>query len=51
VTGQWFSPGTPVFSTNKIDRDEITEILLKVALTIMNQTLLLLNRVVIEIIY
>ena len=25
VTGQWFSPGTPVSSTNKIDRHDITE--------------------------
>ena len=30
--GQWFSPGTPVSSTNKTDRHDITEILLKVAL-------------------
>jgi hypothetical protein len=28
---RWFSPGTPVFSTNKTDRHDITEILLKVA--------------------
>jgi hypothetical protein len=26
----WFSPGSPVSSTNKIDRQDITEILLKV---------------------
>jgi hypothetical protein len=32
VTGQWFSLGTPVSSTNKTDRHDITEILLKVAL-------------------
>ena len=32
TTGQWFSPGTPVSSTNKPDRHDITEILLKVAL-------------------
>jgi hypothetical protein len=32
TTGLWFSPGTPVSSTNKTDRDYITEILLKVAL-------------------
>jgi hypothetical protein len=32
ATGQWFSPGTPVSSTNKIDHHNITEILLKVAL-------------------
>jgi hypothetical protein len=28
---QWFSRGTPVSSTNKTDRQDITEILLKVA--------------------
>jgi hypothetical protein len=27
--GQWFSPGTPVSSTNKTDRHDITEILLR----------------------
>jgi hypothetical protein len=32
-TGQWFSPGTPVSSTNKTDNQDITEILLKVALS------------------
>jgi hypothetical protein len=32
VTGWWFSPGTPVSSTNKTDRHDIAEILLKVAL-------------------
>ena len=31
ATGRWFSPGTPVSSTNKTDRHGITEILLKVA--------------------
>ena len=31
-TGQWFSPGTLVSSTNKTDRHDRTEILLKVAL-------------------
>ena len=30
---QWFSPGTPVSSTNKTDSHDITEILLKVAWT------------------
>jgi len=38
VTGWWFSPGTPVSSTNKIDRQDITDILLKVALNIINLT-------------
>ena len=33
-----FSPGTPVSSTNKIDRHNIAEILLKVALNTKNQT-------------
>jgi hypothetical protein len=32
VTDQWFSLGTLVSSTNKTDRHDITEILLKVAL-------------------
>ena len=36
--GQWFSPGTPVSSTNKTDCHNITEILLKVALNTINQT-------------
>ena len=40
ATGRWFSPGTPVSSTNITDRHDITEILLKVALNtiILNQT-------------
>ena len=33
---QWFSPGTPVTSTNKTDHHNITEILLKVALNTIN---------------
>jgi hypothetical protein len=32
VAGEWFSPGTTVSSTNKTDRHNITEILLKVVL-------------------
>jgi hypothetical protein len=32
ATGRWFSLGTPVSSTNKTDRHDITEILLKKAL-------------------
>jgi hypothetical protein len=31
ATGRWFSLGTPVSSTNKTDRHDITEILLKLA--------------------
>jgi hypothetical protein len=43
--GRWFSPGTPVSSTNKTDRHDITEILLKVALNTinLNQTINLLQ--------
>ena len=37
----WFSLGTPVSSTNKTDRHDITEILLKVALNTI--TLLILE--------
>jgi hypothetical protein len=36
VTDRWFSPGTPVPSTNKNDHHYITEILLKVALNTIN---------------
>jgi hypothetical protein len=36
---RWFSPGTPVSSSNKIDHHDITEILLKVALNTINLTL------------
>jgi hypothetical protein len=32
TAGRWFSPGTPVSSTNKTDCHDITEILLKVVL-------------------
>ena len=38
ATGRWFSPGTQVSTTNKTDRNEIAEILLKVALNTINQT-------------
>ena len=33
AAGLWFSPGTTVSSTNKTDRHDITEIMLKVALS------------------
>ena len=39
AAGRWFSPGTPVSSTNKTDRHDITEILLKVALNTITITL------------
>ena len=38
ATDRKFSPGPPVSSTNKTDRHDITEILLKVALHIIKQT-------------
>jgi hypothetical protein len=37
AAGRWFSPGPHVSSVNKTDRHDITEILLKVALSIINQ--------------
>ena len=37
VHGRWFSPGTPASSTNNTGRHDITEILLKVALSTKNQ--------------
>jgi hypothetical protein len=36
--GQWFSPSTPASSTTKTGRHDITEILLKVALSTIKQT-------------
>ena len=36
-TGRWFSQGTPVSSNNKTDEHDITDILLKVALSTINQ--------------
>ena len=38
TSGRWFSPGTPVSSTNKTDRRDIVEILLKVALSTIKLT-------------
>jgi hypothetical protein len=43
VTGQWFSPNTPVSSTIKTDHQDVTEILLKVALNTKNQNLMISN--------
>jgi len=39
ATGRWFSVGTPVSSTNKTDRPDITEILLKVVLNTITLSL------------
>ena len=41
ATGRWFSLGTPVSSTNKTDRHDITEILLIVALNTITLTLVI----------
>ena len=38
MTDRWFSPGTPVTSTNETDRHDVTAISLKVALNTINQT-------------
>jgi hypothetical protein len=37
--GRWFSPGTPASSTTKLGRHDIAEILLKVALYTINQSI------------
>jgi hypothetical protein len=37
ATGRWVSPNTLISSTNKIDRLDITEILLKVTLNTIKQ--------------
>ena len=37
MAGRWYSLGTPVYSSNKTDCHDITEILLKVALNTINQ--------------
>jgi hypothetical protein len=46
VTGQWFSPGPLVSSTNKTDCHDIAEILLKVALNTNKQTYISQVRIV-----
>ena len=38
AAGRWFSPGTPVSSTNKNDRHDITKIVLKGVLNTINRT-------------
>jgi hypothetical protein len=37
--GRWFSPGIPASSTTNTDRHDIAEILLKVALNTINQSI------------
>ena len=39
VTGRWFSPRPPLSSTNKTDRHNTTEIMLKVGLNTIKQTI------------
>ena len=41
VADRWFSPDTPISSTNKTDHHGITDILLKVALNTTTLTLLI----------
>ena len=43
--GRWFSPGTPVSSTNATDRRDITEMLLKVALNTITLTRLMISMI------
>jgi hypothetical protein len=43
ATGRWFSPGPSVSSTNKTDGHDITELLLKVALNTIKQTIVQTN--------
>ena len=38
--GRWFSPGTPASSTTKTGRHDIADILLKVALNIIIQSII-----------
>jgi hypothetical protein len=45
AAGRWFSPGTPVSSTNKTDWHGITEILLKVVLNTIKPYILLSNTI------
>jgi hypothetical protein len=37
--GRWFSPGTPASSITKTGRHDVAEILLKVAFSIINQSI------------
>jgi hypothetical protein len=49
VTGLWLILGTPVSSTNKTDRHDITEILLKVALNTITLTLALKYEILVKV--
>ena len=39
VTGRWFSPGTTDSSTNKTDRHDVTDLLLKVGFNTINPSI------------
>jgi hypothetical protein len=43
MAGRWFSPDTPISSTKKTDRHDISEVLLKVALNTITPVFLLLT--------
>jgi hypothetical protein len=49
MTGLWFSPGTPVFSTNKTDHHDIADALLKMAFNNMTPTPSSFRRLIKEI--
>jgi len=49
ATDLWISPRIPVSSTSKIDRHDITEILLKVALNTINQTMMCKGGITVEL--
>ena len=43
ATGRWFSPGTPISSTNKTNCHDIAEMLLKVTLHLIHQEKIILQ--------
>ena len=49
MTGWWFSPGIPVFSTHKTDRNDVTEILLKVVLITINLNQTIIKNVILSL--
>ena len=51
VRGRWFSPGTPASSNTKTGRHDIAEILLKVPLNTINQSINLMCRIYFQIIF
>ena len=51
ATGRWFSPGTPVSSTNKTDPHGIAAILLKVVLSTIQRPVNLLFAMLLEVVF